>query len=252
MTASTCIEVLRDGLVTRATLARPDKGNSLSGHLVRELTDAVEACHADGTRALLIDAQGPNFCTGFDLSDLESETDDSLLARFVRVELLLQKVHRAPFVTAALAHGKTWGAGADLFAACTMRWATADATFAFPGAAFGLVLGSGRLGALVGPAHASCWILSGRLVTQPQASAAGLVQHVVDPAQPTDLEQTLATSVQRLDSITQSQVLAALHPRSEADDATDLARLVASAARPGLKERILAYRLATASARPPK
>ena len=241
---ASCICVRREGTTTRVTLARPGKGNSLSGAMVCELSAAIAACHADGTRALLVDAAGPNFCTGFDLSDLEHETDDSLLARFVRVELLLQQVHRAPFVTAALARGKTWGAGADLFAACSMRWATMDATFAFPGAAFGLVLGSGRLGALVGPAHAGCWILRGGLVTQPQASAAGLVQHVLDPSLPTELEQTLAQWVHRLDCVTQTQVLAALRPRSEADDATDLARLVASAARPGLQARIVAYRAA--------
>ncbi len=240
--SASCIEVRREGATTRITLARPDKGNSLSGAMVAKLSAAVAACHADGTRALLFDSTGPHFCTGFDLSDLEQETDDSLLARFIRVELLLQQVHRAPFVTAALARGKTWGAGADLFAACTMRWATTDATFAFPGAAFGLVLGSGRLGGLVGSAHASCWILSGRMVTQPQASAAGLVQHVFDRARPADLEQTLAKSVQRLDSVTQTQVLAALHPRSEADDDADFARLVASAARPGLQARLVAYR----------
>ena len=242
--STACIEVRREGATTRITLARPDKGNSLSAAMVAQLSTVVAACYADGTRALLLNAAGPHFCTGFDLSDLEHETDDSLLARFIRVELLLQQVHRAPFVTAALARGKTWGAGADLFAACTMRWATVDATFAFPGAAFGLVLGSGRLGALVGPADANCWILSGRLVTQSQASAAGLVQHVLDPSRPTDLEQTLAKSVQRLDSITQTQVLAALQPRTEADDAADLARLVASAARPGLQARIMAYRSA--------
>ncbi len=67
--------------LTRITLDRPEKGNSLSAAMVSELVAAVDRCHADGTRVLLVDAAGANFCTGFDLSDLEQEDDDSLLAR---------------------------------------------------------------------------------------------------------------------------------------------------------------------------
>jgi len=239
------ITVQRHGAITRVTLARPDKGNRLSADTVAQLTGAITACHTDGTRGLLLDADGPHFCTGFDLSGLEQETDDSLLARFVRVELLLQAVHRAPFLTAALAHGKTWGAGADLFAACQLRWATPGTTFAFPGAGFGLVLGTGRLGARVGPAHAGDWVMSGRQVGMDEAGPAGLVQRCADGPLLDALRGTMEQHIRRLDALTQSQVGAALQPRSPADDACDLARLVESAARPGLKDRIMAYRAAT-------
>ena len=239
------IEVRREGALTHLRLARPDKGNSLSREMVRQMASVVDACQTDGTRGLLIDAAGPNFCTGFDLSDVDIETDDTLLARFVRVELLLQSVHRAPFLTAALAQGKTWGAGADLFAACQLRWAAPGTTFAFPGAAFGLVLGTGRLGALVGPAHASDWILSGRQIGMEEARAAGLVQRGANtPDKAAALFETLQQMLQRVDHSTQTQIGAALHLRNPSDDAIDLARLVESAARPGLKARIAAYRAA--------
>ena len=242
------IEVQREGALTVLKLARLAKGNSLSAAMVGQISAAVTTCHTDGTRALLIRADGANFCTGFDLSDLDAETDDTLLARFVRVELLLQSVHRAPFLTAALAQGKAWGAGADLFAACSLRWAAAGATFAFPGAGFGLVLGTGRLGALVGPAHASDWILRGRRVGAQDAMAAGLVQRcLAEPQADDDLRQTLLQCTTRLDATSQRQIGVALRTRSAADDASDLARLVESAARPGLKGRIEAYRAATAS-----
>ena len=242
------IEVRREGALTHLRLARPDKGNSLSREMVRQMASVVDACQTDGTRGLLIDAAGPNFCTGFDLSDLDIETDDTLLARFVRVELLLQSVHRAPFLTAALAQGKTWGAGADLFAACQLRWAAPGTTFAFPGAAFGLVLGTGRLGALVGATHASDWILSGRQIGVEEAGATGLVQRYADAPQARALHDTVAQRLQRLDPETHAHVSAALQLRSLADDAIDLNRLVQTAARPGLKARIVAYR---AASRPP-
>lgn len=167
----------------------------------------MPGCHKSGQTGRLGRAgwDGPNFCTGFDLSDLEAETDDTLLARFVRVELLLQKVHRAPLMTASLAHGKTLGAGADKFACCSVRWASPGATFAFPGAGFGLVLGSGRLGALVGPVHASAWILSGRQITAQEATLAGLVQRCEEELQTPALRQTLTKSIERLDHATQTR-----------------------------------------------
>lgn len=239
------IEVHREGAITRLTLSRRDKGNSLSAEMVAQLGAAITTCYTDGTRGLLLEAAGANFCTGFDLSDLDQETDDSLLARFVRVELLLQSVDRAPFLTAALAQGKTWGAGADLFAACQLRWAAPGTTFAFPGAGFGLVLGTGRLGALVGAVHAGDWILNGRQIGMEEARAAGLVQHGANtPDKAAALFETLQQMLQRVDHSTQTQIGAALHPRNPSDDAIDLARLVESAARPGLKARIAAYRAA--------
>lgn len=234
----------RDGTVSRLRLDRAGKGNSLSDAMVRQLDAAIDSCSADGTQALLIDGAGANFCTGFDLSDLDAETDDSLLARFVRVELMLQKLHHAPFITAALAHGKTWGAGADLFAACAMRWARPDATFAFPGAAFGLVLGTGRLACLSGTGAATDWVSSGRRVGAQEAATRGLVQEVSDASDAGQALARLHTMVERLDAETLAQVRAATRMRSAEADAADLARLVRSAARPGIKARIVAYRAA--------
>jgi enoyl-CoA hydratase len=240
--SDTCISLTRDGSISHLRLQRAAKGNSLSAELVARLDEVIEACSADGTQAVLIEGAGAHFCTGFDLSELDAETDDSLLARFVRVELMLQKWYRAPFITAALAHGKTWGAGADLFAASALRWSRPDATFAFPGAAFGLVLGSGRLATLTGIGVATDWITSGRRVEAHEAHQHALVRSAPEALDSAQALSRLQTMVDRLDAGTLAQIRHATQTRSAADDATDLARLVRSAARPGVKARIAAYR----------
>ena len=75
----------RDGDVLHLQLNRPDKGNALSASLVGALAEAVEAATRDvQLRLLVLSGAGRHFCTGFDLSDLDHETDDSLLARFTR------------------------------------------------------------------------------------------------------------------------------------------------------------------------
>lgn len=239
----------REGHVLHLQLNRPDKGNALSASLVQALSEAVDAATRDADlRLLVLSGAGRHFCTGFDLSELDSETDDTLLARFTRVELLLQAVHAAPFRTLALARGRTMGAGADLFAACTERWIVDDATFAFPGSGFGLVLGTTRLTELVGATTAARWLEGGATLDSATALSSGLANLQTTADGLASEQARLVERVHRLDTETQRGIHlaidAARRPRGDAGDAADLARLVRSAARPGLRDRIVAYRAA--------
>ncbi len=239
----------RHGAALHLQLNRPATGNALSAALVQALTEALEAAAQDpDVRLVVLAGAGRHFCTGFDLSALDEETDDSLLARFARVELLLQAVHTLPVATLALAHGRTLGAGADLFAACSERWIVGDASFAFPGAGFGLVLGSTRLAECVGAPTAAAWIQSGAIIDAASACTHGLAtRHIAPDALDAECD-ALLTRLNRLDSPTQRAIHAATQaarrPRGTAGDAEDLARLLRSAARPGLRDRIAAYRAA--------
>ena len=234
------------------TLSRSNRGNALSAELIDALLLAMEqACADPSVHTLAFLGDGKHFCTGFDLSDLATQTEGDLLLRFVRVEALLDAVWRAPVRTVALASGRTWGAGADLFAACDLRLLTEDATFRFPGAGFGLVLGTRRLAERVGADHARAWVSDGRTIDAPTALARGLAHTLTDPL-PLAPEAREAAVLERcgvapaVDRVT----LAALRmagrsgggPGGDALADTDLAALVRSAARPGLKDRIIAYR----------
>lgn len=245
-TPSSCLRLSHDNDVMHVVLNRTDKGNALSADLVVALTAAVQQAQETEVRLLVISGTGKHFCTGFDLSALDQESDDSLLARFTRVELLLQAIHAAPFATLARAHGRTMGAGADLFCACTERWIVDDASFAFPGTAFGLVLGTARLADTVGAAQAREWVESGALIDCRSALAAGLATRQLTTG---ELDAALAERIaraRRLDAPTQHGIHQAIDStrrgRGDAGDARDLVRLVQSAARPGLKTRIAAYR----------
>lgn len=223
---------------TYITLHRSEKGNSLSEEMVNALSAAVQRSYDDDTSLMVLEAEGQNFCTGFDLENVLEETDDSLMARFIRIELLLQKLHSAPFITVAMGGGLHVGAGADLFAACRYRVVTRDARFRFPGAAFGLILGTGRLTRLVGATRAGRWVGSGCWVEQDEAATAGLVTHVTSADH---IEKLLADFTQesaRLDR----QTRYAIYSASGSHNEEDLAALVRSAASPGLKERIQSYR----------
>lgn len=228
------------------TLAQPQRGNALSEALVEALVDAVESAIADDSlHTLVLAGEGRNFCTGFELGELgeadsagTASTDGPLLWRFARIEHLLATLWQAPLRTVAVAQGRAWGAGADLFAACDLRLATGDAQWRFPGAGFGLVLGSGRLASLVGASRAQDWVAQGRGIAAQEALDCGFASALL-PGAEAWREHLPPLAVDRS---TYAALKAAMRP-ARAD--ADLAALVRSAVRPGLAGRIAAYRAAT-------
>lgn len=237
--------MIEDGVAT-LWLARPERGNALGAELVAAIETALDAALAAGARLVVLRGRGRNFCTGLDLADLDTVTDGELALRIIRIELLLQRIHALPVPTVAVAGGRVFGAGADLFAVCDHRLALPGASFAFPGPAFGLVLGTGRLAGLVGDGAARRLLLAGAPVEATRALTLGLVTEIVEE---TALELVLAgarAAAVRLDA----ETVAALHARTRraADDA-DLAALARSVARPGLAARVKAYRAQAMAAR---
>ena len=236
------LQVQQDGPVCRLTLNRPDRGNALGPAMVDALDDALSQATQAGTRLLVLQGAGRNFCTGFDLAGLETLTDAILLDRFIRVELVLHRIHAAPFTTMAIARGRAYGAGADLFAACDRRIAEHAAVFAFPGGAFGLVLGTERLATRIGETAARSVLLDGHEISAAKALALGLATAAIEASAIEPLISATTTAATRLDPVTVAALHAATRPGN--GDAA-LAALVRSAARPGLHARITAYREAS-------
>jgi enoyl-CoA hydratase/carnithine racemase len=233
--------------IAEIRLDRPDKGNALSAPLVESLHARLRDAVADpAVHTIAFVGEGRNFCTGFDLSDLDGVDDAALLQRIVKVELLLDAVWRSPVRTLAIAQGRAWGAGADLFAACDLRLAAPDASFRFPGAGFGLVLGTRRLAQRVGRDTARRLTCDGASLDRAQAIACGLATHAVDAA---DTVTEAIASHCAAPAADRATVAALRAVTGDADADGDLAALVRSAARPGLKDRIAAYRARTAPAK---
>jgi enoyl-CoA hydratase/carnithine racemase len=233
------VRVRTEAGVVRVLLDRPERGNALDGDTVEALLQVFDQAERDGAAGLVLQGSGRHFCSGFDLPEGEAR-DGDLLLRFVRIEELLRRCFRAPFVTIAIAHGRTFGAGADLFTACDRRIALPGASFAFPGARFGLLLGTGRLIRRVGLDAARVLVRTGQAIDAEAARVAGLATHCAEAA----TVEALVAGLLRpgLDR----QTIAALHRfgggERQAEDDTALAELVRSASVPGLARRIAAYR----------
>jgi enoyl-CoA hydratase/carnithine racemase len=220
------------------TLSRPEKRNALSAELVDALIEAVARAHAGAARVLVLRGEGKNFSAGFDFSGFEAQSEGDLLLRFVRIEELLQLIASSPCMTVGLAHGRNFGAGVDLLAVCRYRVASADATFRMPGLRFGLVLGTRRFAAIVGASRARTILESSSTFDVGEALEMGFVEKIVERDGWAEAVREAGSAASALDDVTRASLYRVL---SQADDNADLADLVRSAARPGLKARIADY-----------
>ena len=234
-------ELLRkhENHVTRLTLNRPQKANALSAALVEALIDAVEYAATDGTRLLILDSAGSHFCAGFDFTDAQTQSEGELALRFLRIETLLQALYHAPYETLALAHGRVFGAGADIVASCGIRIAAPGTTFRMPGLRFGVVLGTRRLVHRIGADQARDILSTARTFDAVEALGAGFLTGI------TAAEEWLAqiAAAQSAAETLTPAAASALHRRTVTDSrAEDMAELARSVSTPGLKERIRKYR----------
>ncbi|MDB2662793.1 enoyl-CoA hydratase/isomerase family protein [Paracoccaceae bacterium] len=227
----------REDDVLLLTLNRGSKANSLTPTLVEDLITALD--QPDNVRMAVIRGEGKHFCAGFDLSDISELSDGDLLWRFVRIELLLQKIYHSPFPIVALGHGQIVGAGADLFVACWHRVAAPCAKLKMPGWNFELALGTGRLAALIGQDAARDMLIDTRSISAEKAREIGLASDLIGKEGWEDLVTTLGARARTLPTEATTNMLALTGSKNAE---LDLAALVRSAARPGLKARVEKYR----------
>lgn len=235
---SDVLRIDRQGAAHVLTLARPDKMNALSADLVEALIAALDQAEAADASLIVLKGEGRNFSAGFDFGNWQEQSEGDLLLRFVRIETLLQRLAASPCLTLGLAHGRNFGAGVDLFGACKWRVSAPDATFRMPGLKFGLVLGTRRYAVLVGAERARTVLEQAATFTAEEALRDGFASRLAAPQDWTAIEGEAQDAASALSRASRVQLYAALS--AETPD-TDLARLVRSAAAPGLKERVAAY-----------
>lgn len=232
------LEIKHDGPIKRLTLTRPEKRNALSLELATALAQEAACSETDGTRLLVLRGEGPGFCAGFDFSQFPDCSEGDLLLHFVRIELMLQAFAHSTVDTLACVHGQTIGAGADLALAFRHRVGASDTRMMFPGARFGLVLGSRRLAECVGADQAQRLIGGQTRLDAQQAQALGMLHAVLEPAQWPDYEAGVLAHVLATPPDARATILRAMRRDTRAEDLHDLVR---SGALPGIKQRVAAY-----------
>ncbi|KDB08929.1 phenylacetate degradation, enoyl-CoA hydratase paaB [Burkholderia sp. lig30] len=172
--------------VATITLNRPDKLNSFTRVMHRELQSALDAIEAAGARALILTGAGRGFCAGQDLADLDftpgASTDLGALIDD-HFNPLIRRLQHLPMAVIAAVNGTAAGAGANLALACDLVLAARSSSFIQAFVKIGLVPDSGGTWFLpqrVGMARALGLALTGDKLGAEQAEQWGLIWKAVD------------------------------------------------------------------------
>lgn len=199
------LRIEQDGRVRRLTLAAPARRNILDAALAVQLLNELQDAQADpNTAAILVDAEGPVFCGGFDAAGVLPE------------EIFTFGRHALKPIVAAV-QGVAVSAGVALIA-------NMHVVVAAQGSSFGLTdireghCHSGILGAVsaaIGSRRTRELALTGRVFTAPEALAWGLVHAMAPPFELDDRASAIATALSNADPIAVGAILAFFRPRAD-------------------------------------
>ena len=178
---------LEQGILT-LTLHRPDKLNSFTEPMARQLQDALtKAGNNDEVRCVLLTGSGKAFCVGQDLPevvDRANEEEDFELGDTVRGSYnpIVKGIRHLEKPVVCAVNGTAAGAGANIAFACDIILASDDAVFVQSFSKIGLIPDSGGtflLPRLVGLQQANAMYLLDEKITSQKAEEIGLVYKTV-------------------------------------------------------------------------
>lgn len=167
-------------------LSRPEKFNSLSTDVMRGIDAALTAFESDrNVRAILLRAQGKNFCTGADLAEVKSYRGNrDQVAHFIEYgHGVLKRLEASTLPVIGVVQGLALAGGLELMMACDVIFAAKSARMGDQHARYGLVPGWGgsqRLPQIVGVRRALDLLFSARWLSADEALAMGLVNYVCE------------------------------------------------------------------------
>ncbi|MFE2162186.1 enoyl-CoA hydratase/isomerase family protein [Streptomyces lydicus] len=168
-----------DGTAT-VTISNTGKRNAMTVQMWRDLPPLLDRLAGDrAVRALVLTGEGGTFCAGADIGSLRGNAAGESQGLAVAAEEALAAF---PKPTLAAIRGYCVGGGAQLAAACDLRFAEEGALFGVTPAKLGVVYPASatrRLVRLVGLATAKYLLFSGELIDCARALRTGLVDEVL-------------------------------------------------------------------------
>jgi len=173
--------------IATLTLNRPDRLNSFTQAMHREVRDALDQVQEDkSVRVLLLTGAGRGFCAGQDLNDRAVEPGAPGVDLGESVEKyyapLVTTLRTLPMPVICAVNGVAAGAGANLALACDIVLAAKSASFIEAFSKLGLIPDTGGtwvLPRLVGPARAMGLAMLGERLPAEKAEAWGLIWRCV-------------------------------------------------------------------------
>jgi hypothetical protein len=177
------VRVTREGDLLHVTLTRPHVHNALNAQMRDALYDAFTVAVEDPSVRVLLDGDGPSFCSGGDHDEFGTRPDPAT-AHLIRLRrsvgrLIATMRDRVEVVV----HGASLGSGIELPSFAGRVVARPDARFALPELSLGLIPGAGGTVSLpqrIGRHRTAYLALSGATIDAGTALEWGLVNEIRD------------------------------------------------------------------------
>jgi enoyl-CoA hydratase/carnithine racemase len=162
------------------TINNPSKRNAISRPMWLGLSNLLDDCllNYKTLRVLILTGHGQiSFCSGYDLSEKESDDIDHTIPNIRR------KLLQFPIPIIAKINGYCLGGGLALAMNIDIRIASSNASFSIPAVKLGVPLPKDiidRLIQLIGESHAKMILYTGDRISAQQAYSIGLIQYVCD------------------------------------------------------------------------
>jgi len=164
------------------------KANTYDLDMMRELAAAIDELRFDDTAKVIVLASTvPGFFSaGADIEMLKASQPDFKAMFCLYCQETLDKIAKTPKVVIAALSGHTVGGGLEIALACDLRMMAQDGgKIGLPEVTLGVLPGTGgtqRLPRLIGTSRALDMMITGKLLSPPEALAIGLVNYVYPAA----------------------------------------------------------------------
>jgi methylglutaconyl-CoA hydratase len=182
-------------------LNRPNKHNALNKEMILSINDFITKLKNNNKiRALIIIANGDNFCAGADIAwlaeSVELSTSDNIADAKILSDML-NNLSTLPFHTVTYIHGKVIGGGLGLIAASDIVIADPETTFSAPEAYIGMVpaIITKFLVQRIGISHTKNMFITGEFINSNEAIKLGLVNKIELKANHKDHEKKLLKTI---------------------------------------------------------
>lgn len=164
-------------------LTAAEAGNPLSLSLLRQLQQALHRARSEPfCRAIVLSAEGSDFCRGLDLESFQTPQTSPGLVEADLLSSCLRDIRTCEVPVIAAVEGAVTGGGMGLVAACDIVLATRSATFMLPELVIGMVpaLISPFLLLRLTPARLQYLAVSTRRIPAAEAKEFGLVDDLCE------------------------------------------------------------------------
>lgn len=192
------LSVRQSNEIAYVTLENPKEFNTLSLRLMEEFDELLkDIARKREVKVVMIEGSQKAFSAGHSLREVESRTENEVLALFQTCQRLMRTIRDIPQLVISKVEGVAVAAGCQLVAASDLAVAGEEARFAVPGINSGLFCSTPAvfLSRNIGRKKAAELLFTGNLMSADEALHHGLVNKVVPSVELDEAADQLAKDV---------------------------------------------------------